>query len=129
MEKYVMILNDGRQVVTTGVDLKSVAGVYNQRQSIAAVIGKKSMSKGLIAAVAKLKALDKTSESNVMVQVGQTILYTSAEPEKFLDTLTNEVNNKEFAMANDEILISRSFYSHAEVIENTNTENEAETQA
>ncbi len=128
MEQYVIIMNDNRQVVTTGVDLKNVAAVYNQRQSIAAVIGRKSMTKGLIAAVAKLKALDKTSESNVMVQVGQTILYTSAEPEKFLDTLTNEVNNKEFAMANDDILVSRAFYSHAEVIENTNTE-EAETQA
>lgn len=122
MEQYAIIMNDGRQVVTTGVDLKNVAAVYNQRQSIAAVIGRKSMTKGLVAAVAKLKALDKTSESNVMVQVGQTILYTTAEPEKFLDTLTNEVNNKEFAMANDDILVSRSFYSHAEVIENTNTE-------
>ncbi|WP_431811382.1 hypothetical protein [Lysinibacillus sp. FW12] len=128
MEQYVIIMNDNRQVVTTGVDLKNVAAVYNQRHSIAAVIGRKSMTKGLIAAVAKLNALDKTSESNVMVQVGQTILYTTAEPEKFLDTLTNEVNNKEFAMANDDILVSRNFYSHAEVIENTNTE-EAETQA
>lgn len=128
MEQYAIIMNDGRQVVTTGVDLKNVAAVYNQRQSIAAVIGRKSMTKGLVAAVAKLKALDKTSESNVMVQVGQTILYTTAEPEKFLDTLTNEVNNKEFAMANDDILVSRSFYSHAEVIENTNTE-VTETQA
>lgn len=127
MEQYAIIMNDGRQVVTTGVDLKNVAAVYNQRQSIAAVIGRKSMTKGLVAAVAKLKALDKTSESNVMVQVGQTILYTTAEPEKFLDTLTNEVNNKEFAMANDDILVSRAFYSHAEVIEIIN-EKEVEMQ-
>lgn len=128
MTQFVIVMHDGRQIVTTGANLKNVAAVFNQRQSIAAVIGKKSMTKGLVAAIAKLEALDKTSESNVMVQVGQTILYTSAEPEKFLDTLTNEVNNKEFAMANDDILVSRAFYSHAEVIENTNTET-AETQA
>ncbi|UYB50157.1 hypothetical protein OCI51_26480 (plasmid) [Lysinibacillus capsici] len=129
MEKYVILMHDGRHVVTTGVNLKNVAAVYNQRQSIAAVIGKKSMARGLVAAVAKLEALTKTEERNAMIQVGSTLLYTSGKSEKFLETLTNDINNKEFSIVNDEILISRSFYSHAEIDENLNTENEAETQA
>lgn len=128
MTEFVIVMHDGRQVVTSGVDLKNVAAVYNQRQSIAAVIGKKSMTKGLVAAVAKLEALTQTEERNTTIQVGQTLLYTSAKSETFLETLTNDINNKDFALVNDEILISRSFYSHAEMDENLNNENE-ETQA
>lgn len=128
MDKYIIVMMDGSKILTQGVNLNTVATIYNQSQTIAARIGRKSMTKHLVVAVAKEEALTKTDSRNVTIKVGETLLYTSTESDAMLDTLTNDVNKKAFAVVNDEILINRSYYQYAEIDENTNTE-EAETQA
>lgn len=128
MDNYIIVMMDGSKILTQGVNLNTVATIYNQNQTIAARIGRKSMTKHLVVAVAKEEALTKAENRNVTIKVGETLLYTVAESDAMLDTLTNDVNKKAFALVNDEILINRSYYQYAEIDENTNTE-EAETQA
>ena len=129
MGNYIIVMMDGSKILTQGVNLNTVATIYNQNQTIAARIGRKSMTKHLVVAVAKEEALTKTETQNVTIKVADTLLYTSTESDAMLDTLTNDVNKKAFALVNDEILINRSHYQYAELDENLNTENEAETQA
>lgn len=129
MSNYIIVMMDGSKILTQGVNLNTVATIYNQNQTIAARIGKKSMTKHLVVAVAKEEALTKTETRNVTIKVGETLLYTTAESDMILDTLTDDVNKKAFAVVNDVILINRSHYQYAEIDENTNTGSEAETQA
>lgn len=129
MDNYIIVMMDGSKILTQGVNLNTVATIYNQNQTIAARIGRKSMTKHLVVAVAKEEALTKAETRNVTIKVGETLLYTVAKSDAMLDTLTNDVNKKAFALVNDEILINRSYYQYAELDENLNTENEAETQA
>lgn len=128
MDKYIIVMMDGSKILTQGVNLNTVATIYNQNQTIAARIGRKSMTKHLVVAVAKEVALTKAETRNVTIKVGETLLYTEAKSDAMLDTLTNDVNQKAFALVNDEILINRSYYQYAEIDENTNTQG-AETQA
>jgi len=128
MDNYIIVMMDGSKVLTQGVNLNTVATIYNQNQTIAARIGRKSMTKHLVVAVAKEEALTKTETRKVTIKVGETLLYTEAKSDVMLDTLTNDVNKKAFALVNEEILINRSYYQYAEIDENLDTE-EAETQA
>lgn len=128
MDNYIIVMMDGSKILTQGVNLNTVVTIYNQNQTIAARIGRKSMTKHLVVAVAKEEALTKAENRNVTIKVGETLLYTVAESDAMLDTLTDDVNKKAFALVNDEILINRSHYQYAEMDENTNTET-AETQA
>ncbi|MGE7113956.1 hypothetical protein [Lysinibacillus sp. NPDC047702] len=129
MDKYVIVMMDGAKVSTTGVNLSTVATIFNSNNTIAAKIGKKSMSKHLVSAIVKMEAFNKTEDRNVTIKVGETLLFTNTtNPNKLLDSLTSDINKKPYAMVNDEILINRAMYQYAEVDEEQNTV-ETETQA
>lgn len=141
MSEYVILmLNDSVPVKVTDVNLKTLETLINKPESIAVRIGKKSMVKNLIAAVAKIEAIKQKDDSNLIVTVMGKNFFTSAQSDEILDTLTDGINKKAFALVNDEILINRSCYQYAEyddkiVVENEveqeekNIANEKETQA
>lgn len=117
MDKYVIIMVDGRKVLTTGVNLNAVNSLFNKNNSIAAKIGTISMAKHLVMAVVKIEALVKTDLRNVTIQVGDDYLYTSAKSEVILDSLTNDLNKNVFVIVNNEILINRNAYQYSEMDE------------
>lgn len=132
MEKYIILMTNGSvPVEVSGVNLKTLVTLINKHESIAVRIGKKSLTKNLIAVVAKIEAITESDERNLKVVVMNTALFTAAQTDEILDTLTDDINKKSFALLNDEILINRAYYQYAEVDDRitdqtngTNKENE-----
>ncbi|MFW7187350.1 hypothetical protein [Lysinibacillus sp. BNK-21] len=125
MEEYVILmLNDSAPVKVMGVNLKMLETLINKPESIAVRIGKKSMVKNLIAAVVKMDSIAETVDRNFKIVVRDTPFYTSAQSDTILDTLTNDINKKAFALVNDEILINRGCYQYAEYDDKTVEESE-----
>lgn len=125
VEEYVILmLNDSVPVKVTGVNLKTLETLINKPESIAVRIGKKSMVKSLIAAIAKMEVIKQKDESNLIVTVMGKNFFTSAQSDAILDTLTNDINKKAFALVNDEILINRGCYQYAEYDDKTIEESE-----
>lgn len=127
MNEYVILmLNDSVPVKVTDVNLKILETLINKPESIAVRIGKKSMIKNLIAAVVKMEAVAETVDRNLKIVVKDTAFFTSAQSDAILDSLTNDINKKAFALVNDEILINRGCYQYAEYADKIVVENEVE---
>ena len=127
MDKYVIIMGNGQKVSTTGVDLEEITTNFNNNNTLAAIIGSKSMVKHTVVAVAKMETISESEKNNIIVNVGDTSFYTTVVyPQKTLESLTSDINNnkKLFVLINGEILINRNGYQYAELIE-VNTETQA----
>ncbi|MEK3726830.1 MULTISPECIES: hypothetical protein [unclassified Lysinibacillus] len=119
MDEYIILmLNGSVPVRVSGVNLKSLEIIINKPESFAVRIGKKSMVKNLIAAVVKKEAIAGADDRNLKVVVRDAVtdisFFTSAQSDAILDSLTNDINKKAFALVGDEILINRSCYQYAE---------------
>lgn len=127
MEKYVVIMGNGQKVSTTGVNLEALTTIFNKNNTLAAVIGSKSMVKHTVVAVVKMETINESEKNNIIVNVGDTSFYTTVvNPQKTLESLTSDINNNQklFVLINGEILINRNGYQYAEIIE-VNTETQA----
>ncbi|MGR6906145.1 hypothetical protein [Lysinibacillus sp. BSL11] len=132
-ECVILMTNDSIPVRVSGVNLKALETLINKPESIAVRIGKKSMVKSMIAAVAKIKAIKETDDCNLKVMVANKFFFTTAQSDEILDTLTDGINKKAFALVNDDILINRGCYQYAEYDDKKIAENDMgnqdETQA
>lgn len=127
MEKYVIVMGNGTRVSTTNVNLETLTTIFNKNNTLAAVIGSKSMVKHTVVAVAKMETVSESEENNIIINVGDISFYTTVEsPQETLESLTNDINNnkKLFVLVNGEILINRNGYQYAEILED-----KTETQA
>ncbi|MNH24609.1 hypothetical protein D3C79_845560 [compost metagenome] len=127
MEKYVIVMGNGTRVSTTNVNLEALTTMFNKNNTLAAVIGSKSMVKHTVVAVAKMETINESEKNNMVINVGDISFYTTVEyPRKTLEALTDDINNnkKHFVLVNGEILINRNGYQYAEILED-----KTETQA
>ena len=115
--KYVLIKTDGALVMIDGtVDVNAVAALANKNTTHAVKVGRKSVQRNMIAAIAPLDAVEKT-EGNVIVQAMNTNLYATVEnADDAITKLTDAINSKHYVVISN-ILICRGAYQCAEPIE------------
>lgn len=112
-----LILNNGTVVAVGEVDLAKLKSDLNNTGKFLIKVGNKAITRGMFVACVGEDALNPDGK-NVKVTVGKHNVFLATDDiNVFIDVAVDEVNNNEYSLLNDQLVVGKGFVQVIEGIQ------------